>query len=366
MLVKLLSSLRPSLDQQVISLIGDGVHGAHLRALGIDVHCLPDDRRMDLIRLRDLLGRLRPDLVQTWLVRADLLGGLAGIGRPAVPVVWNIRNDNPGVNPPRPLRRMFFRGMGLLSHRLPAAIVCVSTSALATYAQSGYCRRKMIVIPNGFDLARFRPDPSLRAQVRRDLGLGEADRVIVLVARYHPQKDHATALRAFARLCERIADARLVLIGSGLEEGNAELVGMLQSLGVTARVRLLGSRNDVERYYNAADIGTLTSAYGEGFPNVLGEAMACALPCVVTDSGDSVSIVGDTGIAVPVRSPELIADAWQRLLELEPDVRQALGLRARARVVGEFSMDRAARRYERLYQTLIDGGALADLDDRSC
>ena len=124
-------------------------------------------------------------------------------------------------------------------------------------------------------------------------------------------------------------------------------------MGVRGNVRLLGPRTDIPAIAAALDVGVLSSAYGEGFPNVVGEAMACGVPCVVTDTGDSAAVVGDSGVVVPPRDPRALAGGVLRLLGLPAAERAALGAVARRRIEEQYSLGAVAARYQTLYRDLV-------------
>jgi glycosyltransferase involved in cell wall biosynthesis len=209
----------------------------------------------------------------------------------------------------------------------------------------------MVVIPNGTDVATFRPDPMARAAVRRELNLPEGAPLIGLVARFDPQKDPRNFVQAAARLHARRPEAQFLLCGHGMNWDNPALVRWIEGGGIRDRCYLLGRREDIPRLTAALDVATSSSAT-EGFPNVLGEAMACGVPCVATDVGDSAVIVGNTGHVVPPHTPGALADAWARLLDMPARERRDLGMRARERVASSFSIDSVVERYEALYRGL--------------
>jgi glycosyltransferase involved in cell wall biosynthesis len=177
-------------------------------------------------------------------------------------------------------------------------------------------------------------------------------RAVLLPARYDPMKDHATFLDAAEKLAIRHPDVFFVLAGKDVVPENGALAAGIAARGMGARIRLLGERNDLDELYPAFDLVTLASAYGEGFPNVLGEAMACGIPCVATDTGDSAEIIGDTGIIVQPRNPEALAAAWSQVLSLRHGEREALGARARARIVTNYNLDDILARYQAFYQEI--------------
>lgn len=188
--------------------------------------------------------------------------------------------------------------------------------------------------------------------MRKRLGIPETAPVIGLTNRYDLMKDHATFFRAASLLSGTDASAHFILAGRGVSEDNPALSSLLGMVPHVRHVHLLGERHDVPGLINAFDIAASSSSYGEGLPNAIGEAMATAVPCVVTDVGDSAALVGDTGIVVPKKDPQALCAAWQSLLDAGPDFRRAMGKRARKRIMEHYSLAAMIRRYESLYQDL--------------
>lgn len=359
MLYKLVERSDPARFRHVVvSLAAVGPVGEKIAALGVPVHSLhmrrglPDPR--SLIRLVAVTRRVRPDVVQTWLYHADLLGSLgAALSRPRVPVVWNIRSSI-DVDELGPVVAVVARLCARLS-RFPAAIVTNSDAARLLHGRLGYRPRQWVIIPNGFDAETFAPDLVARMAVRGELGLSEDTLVIGLVARYDPLKDHATFLRAAGLLGRKRQGPHFVLVGRDITRDNAALREEIAASNVGDRVHLLGERVDIPRLTAALDVATCSS-YGESFPNIIGEAMACGVPCVVTDVGDAARIVGDTGRVVPPKDAVALAEAWQEMTELGPEGRRGLGRAARARVEERYSLATVVRQYEALYERLATRG----------
>ena len=328
---------------------------AGLREYGIPCETLGfRTRPSDASRIAALVRRLRserPHLVQTWLYHADLLGGIAARLSGRIPVVWNLRQSNLDPRGTKASTRFVVRACAALSRALPHAIVCGSNAALTTHAAAGYDRRKMIVIPNGFDVEVSRPDAGARAVVRREIGVPGEEPLLGLVARFDPQKDHRTFFRAVTAMRGFQPAPHFLLCGEGIERSNAALSAWVDETGLRDRIHLLGLRRDIPRLLAALDVLT-SSSFGEGFPNAVGEAMACGVPCVVTDAGDSASLVGETGFVVPTEDPEALADAWKRILVLPAAERSARGEAARRRIVEHFSIEVMVDRYADLYRTL--------------
>lgn len=347
MLAKLVTrSDRSRYLHTVVSLLATGPIGEKIKAAGIPVHSLGMRRGVPsltgLHRLLLLLRRTPPAVIQTWLYHADLLGLLGGLIAQA-PVIWNIRSSyHLGLSAP------VTKACALLS-RLPAAVVVNSKAGREIHAGLGYRPREWQWIPNGFDLDSFAPDQLARWSVRQELGLPNDALLIGMIARYDPQKDFPTFAEAAGLLLRGGPPATFLLAGDGITAENGELCQLLDAEGLLGTVRLLGRRHDVPRIMAALDVATLTSD-GEGFPNVVGEAMACGVPCAVTNVGDSATIVGDTGRVVPRRDPAALAAAWRDLLALSPDDRRALGERARSRIEANFGLDRIVLEYEVLYE----------------
>ena len=360
MLLKLLQQTdRTQFSVRVFTLLAPpGPLAARIEGLGIRVDALGISRGvpnpLGIWRLATALRDMRPDVVQTWMYHADLVGGVAAkLASMRLPVLWNIRQST--FDPTHTRRRTVgvARLCARLSSRLPERIICCSEAARGVHVALGYDESRIQVIPNGFDATAFRPDPDSRVAFRAELGLPPDTPLVGMVARVDPQKDHRTFVAAAARLHARLPNVHFVLCGNGSEHAIAELTGWIERDGLRQVCHVLGERNDIPRVAAALDVATLSSAFGEGFPNVLGEAMACEVPCVATDVGDSAYVLGDSGRIVPPRDPDALAGAWGDLLTAGDDVRKALGQRGRRRIVDNFSISRIARSYEAAYRSVV-------------
>lgn len=360
MLLKLLQQTdRTEFSVRVFTLLSPpGPLAERIEALGIPVEALGISRGVPnpiaVWRLAAMLRDMRPDLVQTWMYHADLVGGLAAkLASIRLPVLWNIRQSTFDPNHSRRRTIGVARICATLSGRLPYKIICCSDAARRVHVAMGYDESKMQVIPNGFDPVAFRPDPEARIALRAELGLPTDATLIGVVARFDPQKDHRTFVAAATRLHARLPNVHFVLCGSGADRANAELMAWIDAAGLSGMCHLLGERSDVSRLTAALDLATLSSAFGEGFPNVLGEAMACEVPCVATDVGDSAHVISDTGRVVPARDPDALADAWGELLTAGASALHTLGQRARRRIVDHFSIARVTQTYEATYESVV-------------
>lgn len=346
---------RRRFDISVISLIDDLTVAGPLIKAGIPIQVagfrpnIPDPRAF--ARLMRQLGELRPHVVQTWMDHSNLIGGAAARMATRAAVVWGVHHCDhlPGVTKRTTLAAV--RAGAILSKRIPSKIVFCSEQARSRYAAFKFHQAIFDVIPNGFDTAVFRPDSAARSAVREELGIDPAAPLVGLVARWDPLKDHGTFLKAAAALARRRPDVRFLLCGHGVDAKNTELAAAIDSLSLSGHCRLLGPRLDMPRIHAALDV-LASSSQSEAFPLVIGEAMACAVPCAVTDVGDSALIVGETGKVVPPREPELLADAIDSLLAMNGDARAALGAAARRRVCERFDLNNISRRYEALYESI--------------
>ncbi|WP_187639850.1 glycosyltransferase family 4 protein [Achromobacter insolitus] len=340
-----------NVEHVVVSLTDEGIYGERLRAAGVAVHVLGMKRgRVSLggfLALRALVAAERPDAVQTWMYHADLIGGLAARLAGVRAIAWGIRNSGEHLERSSRSARMVLRACALLSGRIPKAIVCAAQKSAERHADKGYDRARMVVIANGYDLSRYAPNAEARSRVRAQWGVPQDVPAIGCVARWDPLKDHANLLRAIAALVRdgRDAGLRCVLIGRGMDTDNAELGALVDKLGLRDRLVLAGPSDDVPAAMNGLDLHVLSSC-AEGFPNVVAEAMACGVYCVVTDVGDAAYIVGDAGVVVPPEQPEALARGIETALrEVAARGRERAGEAGRARVLENFDIARMVQSY---------------------
>jgi glycosyltransferase involved in cell wall biosynthesis len=210
----------------------------------------------------------------------------------------------------------------------------------------------MIVIPSGVDPEALKPDPMARRITRQALSIPSETPVIGLVGRYHPQKDHQNFVHAAKLLVSKRPSVHFVLCGEGVTWENEELVTWIDHASIRASCHLLGRREDIPQLMASFDLATLSSCFGESFPNVIIEAMSCGVPCVVTDVGDSAYIVGSTGVAVPPRNPAALAEAWEHMLGLGQEQLIQGGVAARQRVQDHFDLPQNVDRYQTLFEEM--------------
>jgi len=366
MLLKLLEQIdRRLVEPRVITLTEYGDISAKLAgrftAIDVPVAGLGMSRGVPgpqwIWRLARLFKERKPHLINTWMYHADLLGGLAAKLAGSPPVVWNIRNTTLEAGKSKARTIGTARICARLSTILPERIICCAERAQSVHAALGYDADRTVIIPNGFNLDTFQPLPDERRRLRRELGIPEEALVIGYVSRFDPQKDHQNFIAAARHFQTAQENVHFVLCGDRITWDNRDLASWIEEAGLAASTHLLGHRDDIASIISTFDIATSASRYGEAFPNVVGEAMACAVPCVVTDVGDSALIVGETGKFVAPADALALSRAWRAVAVLPEAERLLLGKSARQRVMEKFSLPVVTRQYESLF---LDVLGLAD------
>jgi len=354
MLYKLLETAPKNLTLKVLVLTGRNDLSNRLESLDVSVEYLRVGQGRfpnlgAIFRLMSIARRFSPDVIQGWMYHGNLAASIiCMLSCRKARLFWNIRQTLYSLEREKKMTRLVIQMSRILAPS-PTAIVYNSVASAAQHEALGYPMKSRKVIPNGFNTDEFQPDPSAKASVTRDLDLGSSGALVLHVARFHPMKDHSTLMVAAKQVLMGRPQTTFLLVGRGVTESNQELVTLRSALGIEDAVYLAGERHDIFRLMAAADLLVLSSAWGEGFPNVLGEAMACGTPCVSTDVGDCRNLIGDTGCVVRPRDPSTLAYALLRLLADE-ERRSDLGARARRRIESNFSIDVIAQRYMNLYQ----------------
>ncbi|WP_121363351.1 glycosyltransferase [Pseudomonas aeruginosa] len=336
-------------EHSIISLSDLGEFGQGLIEAGISVDVLGMTSMRDmprvLLRLIGIFRERRPDIVQTWMYHSDLLGGLAarmaGIGG----IIWGVRTTDlqeGGKSTTVLVRKV----CAWLSGFLPKYIVCAAEASRRSHIAVGYNASRMLVIPNGFDLTRLQATDEQRSAIRSGAGIEASDIVIGSLGRFHPVKDHASFVAAAGLLAPRYSRLKFLLVGRELLSSNAELQRLIEATGYAERFILLGERQDVASCLKAMDIFCLHSRT-EGFPNVLGEAMAMGLPC------DAAYLLGNDGVVVPALDPNALGKGIEDLIALDVEGRRALGEAARQRIYSNFTMASASQRFMSLYRDIL-------------
>jgi glycosyltransferase involved in cell wall biosynthesis len=343
----------------VLTLYSGGEWENDLRSADVAVRSFGKRSRWDLAGVLPWLvrelRRERPDLVHGYLPVCNLLASTARFFAPGCKVAWGERGSE--IDDPRRLGHVV-QQMELRLSMLSDLIIANSDAGAAPY-RNGRATH-VFVIPNGIDTEVFAPAPEARVTARatvgaigRDQGIANEKILVGMVARIDPMKDHDTFLEAAALAARQREDLLFVCVGGGAPDLEGRLKTKTEELGLARRVIWVGERNDLPFFYNAFDLVTLPSAFGEGFPNAVGEAMACGLPCVVSDVGGSANVVGSTGIVVPARNPAALAEAWIAMLAKLTTSGPAMREAARQRILSHFSLDSLVDRSLAAFRTVV-------------
>lgn len=340
----------------VISLMDQGKYGPLLEEIGVQVYFLDMPagkiRFAALIKLYKLIRQLKPDVVQTWMYHADLIGGVMARLVGMKNVFWNIRHTTLEPGKSKKSTILIAKLCAHLSGFIPKGIVCCAHEAVRVHSELGYKASKMNVIGNGYDLESFNPNYDLMVKFRNELKVKSGILLLGMVGRFDPQKDHFGLLAALSVVKSTIRDFKFSLIGRNLNTSNIALKNEIKKLDLESNILLLHQRADISSVMNGLDIHILSSSFGEAFPNVLAEAMACGTPCITTDVGDAAVIVGDTGWVVPPKNPQALAKAMLEAMEEKqnnPQAWQARKQACRERIVNNFSIEKMVEGYHRVW-----------------
>jgi len=344
-------------ENEIVSLTGILDLAERMRSAGIRVRSLGMKKTIPnplaVMRLAKWIRESKPDIIHTWMYHANFIGTLAARLAGNAPLVWSIHHN--ALDPQSDNRRTMLinRACATLSRKFADRILFCSHSSLHNHKKLNYASQRLEVIPNGFDLEQVKPDSTAPASLRKELGIPFDAILIGLGARFHPHKDHRNFIQAAGLLHKEIPRIHFLLFGMGVTWANRQLAEWIDTAGIRANVHLLGMRHDVSRLFSGIDIAS-TASRSEAFPIVVGEAMACGTPCVVTDVGDSALIVADTGRVVAPNDPDALAEAWRSLVDAGHAERRRLGIAARARIRQHFSLPAIVQSYQDVYAQLAD------------
>lgn len=328
----------------VISLMGDGKYGPILRDGGVEVICLGlEQSRFSLrafLNLIKIIKKKQPDVVQTWMYHADLIGGIAARLAGIKNIFWGVRTSD--ISSGSFSTKLVARVCSITSNIIPSKIICCAESALQSHKKLGYSKEKLLVIQNGYDFQQFNCEKILPYKIASDYRVQFG-----MVGRYAPQKDHSNLIRALKIVDESFKNWECHLIGRGLDSENMELKSEIKACELEGKIFLDGQSDNMPKTMKLLDIHILSSLI-EGFPNVIAEAMACGVVCISTDVGDAKHIIGDTGWVVRPKASKSLAEAildavmnfnntpeeWNRRREL-----------AKERVLNNFSLEKMIRAY---------------------
>ena len=352
MLVKVLKNIdRSKFSPVVVSLIDEGTLGNTIKEMGVPVFCLHMNTILGFFlapfKLAYIFYKIKPDVIQGWMYHANLLAWVAKqFSARDARIYFGIRHTIYDYRLESKNTRLVIRLNAVLS-KYTAGVLFNSYLSLDRHKMLGFLNKNLIVIPNGFELDDFFPDNDFRHKVRCDLQINDK-KVVGLIARFDAAKDHYNFLQAASIVSQSISNVVFLLVGRGITLDNSILNQWITELKLEDKVLLLGERSDIPAINNALDVACLSS-YMEAFPNVIGEAMACGIPCAATDVGDIRAIVGETGLVVSPRHHIELADAILSLLTLPPDTLDKMGVMARERIVCDYDIKKITVAYENCY-----------------
>ena len=338
----------------VVSLTDDGKIGLMLKDMGVTVISLEMRNWFSILsvifKLKKIIQKEKPKIIHTWMYHANLLGGIAALMANNKNIIWSIRRSN--LKYSESISTFFVMKIGaLLSNIIPRKIVSVAESGVKNHEKYGYKKNKMIVIPNGFDLIKLKRDLLQRKIIRRKLDIFDDQLIIGSVGRFHDSKDYESLVASAPAVIRKFKNIKYMLIGRDIDSKNFTLMNWIAKTGYSSHFLLLGEINDVAKYMSAMDIFCLSSIT-EGFPNVVGEAMSMALPCVVTDVGDIKKLVGDTAIIVEPSNKQMLSQGLCEMLSHNTVKRNKIGLKGRQKVEEEFPLSLICKKYYDLYASM--------------
>ena len=369
MLVKLISCETDPDSQIVVSLSKGGNNKIALQKLGVRVFELDLKRwwalPVQLFKVRQLLVKESVNVVHAWMYHAALFSCLLAFfswKKQHRVWLWNIRHSLQQLGNEKAAIRLIIRLLGKLSW-FPALIIFNSQKSIAEHQVYWKMGQRVCFLPNGFDTEMWQPQTKGEAQLtslrltlgdhllRNMKGHAVSDtRWLGHVGRVHPMKNHIGLIAAFEELADEFPNVNLILVGRGTE--NLPIPTQLQS-----RIILSGERQDVEKIMPCLDYFILCSNWGEGFPNVLGEAMSCGIACSTTDVGDGAFLLNNPDLTVKANAHSDLVALLRRLFAMEPDSLQRLGDVNRSRIIRQFTLPVIHQKYCDLYHEALKARA---------
>lgn len=351
---RVLSNLVMHMDRDkfkniIVSLQDLGYWGTILQQAGIEVHAMHLGRNLSaikqLINLWRLLRRTQPDYIQGWMYHANvvalIMGRMAGIKK----IYWNIRCSLMDLAKYRFTTTLVFK-LGAWLARFPTGIITNSHAAMRQHIAKGYRNKNWLYIPNGFAMESFKPDQGIYAAFRREHNLPAEAIIIGMIARYDPMKDHATFVQAAGILAAELPNVYFLCAGRNVNFANSQIKKLVSQYDLENRILLLDQVENMQNLYPALDYLTQTSIFGEGFPNVVAEAMACGVECFVTDVGDSLDVIGTQGYSIPMQDPQALAASWKNVIIKRSSTEK---LAPRNRILHNFALEKIVHSYAECY-----------------
>lgn len=339
----------------VISLMENGEIGRTLDALGVKVISMGMNKGFSILKtlfkIKNIIQIEKPDIIHTWMYHANILGGIAAYLAKNKNIVWSIRRSEYTQN--ESFTTFLIMKMGaIFSSIIPKVIVYVAESGLKNHQKYGYASHNSIVIPNGFDLEKLKYNPTTRKKIRNELNLNDDHIVIGCVGRFHVSKGYEILISSSVDILKSHKNVKYLLIGRNVDEQNRILMKCIDKTGFKNNFFVVGEKRNISDYMSAMDIFCLSSIT-EGFPNVLGEAMASELPCVATCVGDVQKITDNNAILVQPNNEKLLSKGLFEMINMNNDKRQRMGLIGRNIIEKNYSIRSICKKYYDLYLLIL-------------
>ena len=340
-------------NQVVISLLDHGKYGQLLSQLGVKLYYLKMKPNiffiLKIFSLMQILYYEKPNIVQTWMYHSDFFGSIAAKLLGINNIFWNIRHADLHKNQSNPKTIWIIKLLAKLSWWIPKKIIINSKRSIKIHKKLGYCSKKLLFIPNGYDLSLLKPKKKISFSIRKKLNIKNKTPLLGFVGRYNPEKDHFNLLNSLYLLKNRNINFFCVLCGKGINYKNKKLVTIIKKLKLRNHINLMGTQNNISNFMSELDIHILSSN-SESFPNVVAEAMACGTPCIVTNVGDAADIVGKTGWVVPPENPLVLAKITEKVLfEVSTKKWKKRCVQTRLRIKNNFDIDSMVKSYNKAW-----------------
>lgn len=339
-------------NHKVISLTGNQKYGSMIKDIGVDVYVLDilnkGNKISSLINLYKLIKKLKPDIVQTWMIHADLIGGLAAKLAGIKNIYWGVHHTK--LEGGR-LMVLIGRINAFLSYIIPTRIIYCAQKSREAQESIGFSKSKGVVVHNGYNVQEFRPNKELGLKLRDEFNISEKVFVIGHVGRYDPLKDLDNFFTSLLVLRKNEVDFKVLVAGTNLDQSNEDLLKLLRANDLLNHIYLLGIRNDIPSIMSGIDLFVLSSR-AEAFPNVLNEAMACGTPCVSTNVGDCGYIIGETGWIVPSQDPFALGEAITLAANERESNANTWSQRqsaCRQRIIEKFTVEKMVNKYKKIW-----------------
>lgn len=353
MLVKLLTYMDK--DKFIISVVclkSIGLLSSRITSLGIPIYYLKINQWRHVLfvpfKLFYYVKKIKPDVIQSWMYHSDFFSGIAAKCARVPSIIWTIRNNKLAPGRSKFVTRLLVKILARLSHVIPNKIICCATDIKVTHEQIGFDSKKMCVIYNGFDTTLFQRNDAFYKQFREQHPLVGNKFCVGLLGRYHPDKGIDIFLKAAQMVIQADNNVVFVLAGLGLDTQNKELMTQINTLSLRDHLLLLGPLLNTNQFLCGLDI-FVSSSRSEGFSNAIGEAMACEVPCIVTDVGDSAYLLSMQKYVVPAGD---ICALSQSILSMKNEYNERglrhIGQVLRNRIITHFSIKAIVQQYQQL------------------